>query len=102
MRKILLIIWIISVLGFTAYKVHEYLERQNAIERGRAQQVQPSVKDTVSEESGKTAHTVIPSSDRFFTKKKKVYTNEDIRKLNEKKKKKGVITNEEIKKYHKE
>ncbi|HRZ79645.1 MAG TPA: hypothetical protein P5044_06545 [bacterium] len=100
MKKILLIVWIISIAGFAGYKVYEHFERQKAIERGRAAQKDETAGNiTTPEESEKPVNTVIPSTDKFFPKKK-VYTNEDIRKLNEKKKKKGVITNEEMKKYH--
>lgn len=104
MKKILLIVWIISIAGFAGYKVYEHFERQKAIERGRAAQNDETAGSVITpEESEKPVHTVIPSSEKLFTKKKKVYTNEDIRKLNEKKKnKKGVITNEEMKKYHKD
>lgn len=104
MKKLLLVLWIIAILGFAGYKVYEYFERQEAIERGRIPQTNETADSvTTPAESEKPVHTVIPSSEKLFTKKKKVYTNEDIRKLNENKKnKKGVITNEEMKKYHKD
>lgn len=100
MKKILLILWIISIAGFAGYKIYEHFERQKAVERGRSAQTDEAADSvTTPAESEKPVHTVVPSSDKFFPRKR-VYTNEDIRKLNEKKKKKGVITNEEMKKYH--
>lgn len=102
MKKLLLVFWIVLILGFTGYKIYEHIEREKALERSRSPHLQEKADDiTTSAEIEKPEHTVIQSSDRLFTGQKKVYTNEDIRKLNGKKKKKGVITNEEIKKYHK-
>ena len=96
--KKLLIVWVITVLAFAGYKVYEYLERKEVLEQSRPSA--DKVTDKVTEKEPET-HTVIPSSNKFFPKKK-VYTNEDIKKLNEKKNKKGVITEKELKKYHKE
>jgi len=98
----LLIIWVIVVIAFAGYKTYEYFERKKVLEQSRpnAEKVIENT-DTSSPENEQPTHTVIPSSDKFFTKKR-VYTNEDIRKMNEKKKKRGVITKEEMKKYHKE
>lgn len=100
--KALFIIWIIIVIAFAGYKSYEYFERKKVLEKQY-----PSTSETVTEHPKQDDttkepefHTVIPSSNKIFSKNK-VYTNEDIKKMNEKRlKKKGVITEEEMKKYH--
>lgn len=103
MMKLLIMIWILAVIAFAGYKGYEYFQRREALERSRTAETAttPLPQDRTDEpEAEKPVHTVIQSSDKFFTNKK-VYTNEDIKKLDAKKKRKGVITKEEMQKYHK-